>query len=141
MMISLFDRVENTVGKGENAGHLSPLPTVFSKDSFSQHWRRNLFKKLWEKENMLSTIIFSFCYLNYFPSFPKQISSFESCLFFHTKCSQFEQILTHYHTMPTLSITLICLPLTFSLELQIFTLYWMKMQIESICKTTKKTKM
>ena len=31
MMISLFDKVENTVGKGENAGYqqFSPFPTVF----------------------------------------------------------------------------------------------------------------
>ena len=29
MMISVFDRIENIVGKGENAG--SPFPTMFSK--------------------------------------------------------------------------------------------------------------
>ena len=36
VMISLLDRVENTVGKGENAGyqHFSPFPTVFSKAFF-----------------------------------------------------------------------------------------------------------
>ena len=36
MMISLFDKVENTVGKGENAGYqqFSPFPTVFSKALF-----------------------------------------------------------------------------------------------------------
>ena len=32
MTISLFDRVENTVGKGENA--FSPFPTLFSKAFF-----------------------------------------------------------------------------------------------------------
>ena len=33
MMIALFDKVENTVGKEENAGylHFSPFPTVFSR--------------------------------------------------------------------------------------------------------------
>ena len=31
MMISVFDRVENNVGKGENAG--SPFPKMFSKGS------------------------------------------------------------------------------------------------------------
>ena len=33
MMISLFDRVENTAGKGENAGYqpFSPFLIVFSK--------------------------------------------------------------------------------------------------------------
>ena len=33
IMISVFDRVENIVGKGENAGyqHFSPFPTMFSK--------------------------------------------------------------------------------------------------------------
>ena len=33
MMISLFDSLENIVGKGENAGyqHFSPFPTMFSK--------------------------------------------------------------------------------------------------------------
>ena len=37
MMISLFDRVENTVGKGENAGYqpaFSSFPTLFSKAFF-----------------------------------------------------------------------------------------------------------
>ena len=36
MMISLDYRVENTVGKGENAGYqyFSPFPTVFSKVFF-----------------------------------------------------------------------------------------------------------
>ena len=36
IMISLFDRVENTVGKGENAGYqpFSPFPTLFSKAFF-----------------------------------------------------------------------------------------------------------
>ena len=36
MMISVFDRVESTVEKGENAGlpAFSPFPTVFSKASF-----------------------------------------------------------------------------------------------------------
>ena len=36
MTISLYDRVENTVGKGENAGlpAFSPFPTVFSKAFF-----------------------------------------------------------------------------------------------------------
>ena len=34
--ISLYERAENTVGKGENAGyqHFSPFPTVFSKAFF-----------------------------------------------------------------------------------------------------------
>ena len=38
MMISLFDRVENTVGKGENTWyqHFSPLPIVFSKAFFTR---------------------------------------------------------------------------------------------------------
>ena len=33
MMIFVFDRIENIVGKGENAGFLafSPFPTMFSK--------------------------------------------------------------------------------------------------------------
>ena len=31
-MISLLDRLENTVGKGENA--FTPFPTMFSKDLF-----------------------------------------------------------------------------------------------------------
>ena len=33
MMISVFAKVENIVGKGENAGyqHFSPFPTMFSK--------------------------------------------------------------------------------------------------------------
>ena len=30
IMISVYDRVENNVGKGENAG-FSPFPTMFSK--------------------------------------------------------------------------------------------------------------
>ena len=36
MMISLFDRVENTAGKGENAGnqHFLLSPAVFSKAFF-----------------------------------------------------------------------------------------------------------
>ena len=34
MRISLFDRVENIVGKGENGGTFSPFPTMFSKDLF-----------------------------------------------------------------------------------------------------------
>ena len=36
MTISLFDRVENTMGKGENTGyqHFLPFPTVFSKAFF-----------------------------------------------------------------------------------------------------------
>ena len=36
MMIALLNRVENTVGKGENAGYqqFSPFPTVFSKAFF-----------------------------------------------------------------------------------------------------------
>ena len=36
MMIALFNRVENTVGKEENAGylHFSPFPTVFSRVLF-----------------------------------------------------------------------------------------------------------
>ena len=36
MKISFFDRVENTVGKGENAGyqHFLLFPTLFSKASF-----------------------------------------------------------------------------------------------------------
>ena len=34
MTISLFDRVENSVGKGENADYLFPFPTVFSKVFF-----------------------------------------------------------------------------------------------------------
>ena len=38
MMISLFDRVENTVGKGENAGHQHFLlfPQCFPKPSFKR---------------------------------------------------------------------------------------------------------
>ena len=33
MMISVFDRIENRVGKGENAlPAFSPFPTMFSKD-------------------------------------------------------------------------------------------------------------
>ena len=37
MMISLFDRVENTAGKGENAGyqHFLLFPQCFQKASFS----------------------------------------------------------------------------------------------------------
>ena len=37
MMISVFDRVENIVGKGENAGyqHFILFPQCFSKPSFS----------------------------------------------------------------------------------------------------------
>ena len=36
MMIPVFDRVENTVGKGENADsqHFSPFPTMYSKGFF-----------------------------------------------------------------------------------------------------------
>ena len=35
MIISVFDRVENIVGKGENAGlpAFSPFPTMFQKPS------------------------------------------------------------------------------------------------------------
>ena len=36
MIISVFDRVENIVGKGENAGyqHFLPFPKCFEKASF-----------------------------------------------------------------------------------------------------------
>ena len=38
MLTSVFDRVENIVGKGENAGQTAffPFPTMFSKGFF--HW-------------------------------------------------------------------------------------------------------
>ena len=38
MMISLYDRVENTVGKGENAGyqHFLLFPQCFQKASFPE---------------------------------------------------------------------------------------------------------
>ena len=37
MVISVFDTVENIVGKGENAGylHFLPLPQCFHKASFT----------------------------------------------------------------------------------------------------------
>ena len=40
MIISVFDRVENIVGKGENAGYqhfFSPFPTMFCKGFFPRH--------------------------------------------------------------------------------------------------------
>ena len=59
MRISLFDGVENTVVKGENAGYQNffPFPTVFSKAFFSKVrivWYRA------KKDKMLVTSILSF---------------------------------------------------------------------------------
>ena len=42
MIISLFDGVENIVGKGENAGYqpFCPFPTIFEKGFFPRSVKR-----------------------------------------------------------------------------------------------------
>ena len=74
MMISLSDRAENIVGKGENAAYqhflLNPFP---NKPWFLRVCSTSFLKTLWEKEKLLVTSNFSFSHsvLNPF----KQLSS------------------------------------------------------------------
>ena len=74
-MISIFDRVENIVGKAENTGNqlflifpqyfekpfflrvINPFP---NKPWFLRVYGLSLLKTLWEKEKMLVTSILSF---------------------------------------------------------------------------------
>ena len=77
-MIYVFDRVENIVGKGQNAGyqHFLLFPQCFQKLSFSGSLKvvivsehalvftlfavQVFLKTLWEKEKLLATTNFSF---------------------------------------------------------------------------------
>ena len=83
MMISLFDTMENTVRKGENAGYqhfllyIQCFPEPSSLGSFTLYHtiltfndpqQRGLLKTLWEKEKMLVTSIFSFSNIEFNPS-------------------------------------------------------------------------
>ena len=81
-MISLFNRLENTVEKAENAGyqHFLLFPQGFPKlpflgvvnpfphnDTFWRPWETSLLKTLWEKEKLLVTSNFSFSHSVFYP--------------------------------------------------------------------------
>ena len=73
-MIAIFDRIENIVGTGENAGydHFLVFPVFTSLYQMTKFYTNPIWKHLqylfWEglitlleKEKMLDTSIFSFC--------------------------------------------------------------------------------
>ena len=60
MIISVFDRVENTVGKGENAGyqHFLLFPQCFEKASFPET-SKGVIVREWVNEMIRSTLLMS----------------------------------------------------------------------------------
>ena len=69
MTISVFDKVKNIVGKGENAGY--PFQ---NKPWVLRFCRTSLLKTLWEKEKLLVTSNFSFSHSVFY--LVREISAF-----------------------------------------------------------------